>query len=176
MKTRKLLVRLFPDPGRVIKGAFVYINNTITIAEHVTPSSVTVKLGSEEIEFPTNAVKLAKYFAFSINGKRLIGEISFKDYDLVKDKLIIVGEIFPKPSPVERGDKVRINKPSIKDFEKCHKCDFEGVVVKATSRLFDIALANEVVTVRRSQFKLINKPDYRNVIKVIIHKIQNPNN
>lgn len=166
MKTKKLKVRLFPDPGRIIKGAFVFINNQITIAEHVTNDSVTVKLGNELIDFPKTAIYLAKYFGFSGNHK-LIGEISYRDYPEINDNDLIVGEIYPKYSPVKIGDKVRIDRPSLHDLEKCIRCGYEGVVVKATSRKFTIAIPDCEFDVYRNQFKLINKPNFRNIIHVI---------
>lgn len=166
MKTKKLKIRLFPDNGRIIRGAFVFVNNQITIAEEVTTSTVTVKLGNELIEFPKVAVHLAKYFCFS-NNHKLIGELSYRDYESVKDGIQIIGEIFPKNTPVEIGDKVRINRPSLHDLEKCIRCEYEGVVVKATSRLFTIAIPDAEIELHRNQFQLINKPNFRNIIKYI---------
>lgn len=166
MKTKKLKIKLFPDNGKVIVGAFVFVNNTITIAEEITPSTITVKLGNEFIEFPKVAVYLAKYFCFS-NNHKLIGELSYRDYDKIKDGDIIIGEIFPKNTPVEIGDKVRINKPFLHDLEKCIRCEYEGVVVKATSRLFTIAIPDAEIECHRTQFQLINKPNFRNIIKYI---------
>ena len=166
MKTKKLKVKLYPDQGRIIRGAFVFVNGQITIAENVTTTTIEVKLGNELIEFPKIAVHLAKYFCFS-NNHKIIGELSYKDYDKVKDNDVIIGEIFPKSTPVEIGDKVRINRPSLHDLEKCIRCQYEGVVVKATSRLFTIALPDTEIECYRHQFQLINKPNFRNIIKYI---------
>jgi len=167
MKTKKLKVRLFPDPGKIIKGAFVFVNNQITLAEEVTTNTVTVMMGNELIEFPKVACYLAKYFGFS-STKRLTGEIAFKDYSLIKDGITIIGEIHPKSSPVEIGDKVRIHKPCLHDLDKVDKCGYEGVVVKATSRKFTIGLiSDDTIEIYRDQFQTINKPNYRNIIHVI---------
>jgi len=166
MKTKKLKVRLFPDPGRIVKGAFVFVNNTITIAEEVTTTTVTVKLGNELIEFPKIAVHLAKYFCFAGN-HRLIGELSYRQYDKVSDNDTIIGEVIQKYTPIEIGDKVRIIKPELHDLEKCIRCQYEGVVTRATSRVFTIAIPDGEIPCFRNQIKTINKPDFRNIVYYI---------
>ena len=35
MKTRKVKIRLLPDPGRIIQGAFIFINDMVSIAEEM---------------------------------------------------------------------------------------------------------------------------------------------
>ena len=46
MKTKKLKVKLYPDQGRIIRGAFVFVNGQITIAENATTTIIEVKLGN----------------------------------------------------------------------------------------------------------------------------------
>jgi len=170
MKTRKCIVRLFPDPGRIVPGCFVFVNEWMVVAEEVTNNSVTIIHGNEYIEYPKVACKLAKYFGFAKTGKNMIGEIAYRDYNKVSDNDIIIGELFQKLSPVEIGDKVRIDKPTLHDYDKCEKDGFEGSIIKCTSRIFDIALANCIIKdIARNQFKTISKPNFRNIIKYIKH-------
>lgn len=168
MKTKKLKVKLFPDPGRIIQGAFVFVNGQITVAQDVTDTTVTVKLGNELIEFPKIAVHLCKYFCFATNG-RIIGELSYRNYDKVSDGDVIIGEVSSKFTPVEIGDKVRIIRPELHDLEKCARCHYEGVIIKATSRIFTVAIPDANLDFYRNQIQLINKPDYRNIVYYIKH-------
>ena len=128
-------------------------------------------ISDEYISFPKVATKLAKYFCFATNGKKLIGELSYKDYDKVKDTDIIVGEIFNKPSPIEIGDKVKIIRFPLREHSKFEECDgngFEGTIIRCSSRTFDIALATcTIINLYRNNFITINKPNTKNVIKYI---------
>lgn len=174
-KTRKGKVVLLPTQGKITDEAFIMYNGRLGKVIQFRGSSSIIELEGveEQLDVPSKALHLMKYFIVRSNGN-LMGELSYGDYNKVRDGDIVryIHTVIKKK--VEVGDYVRLFKiPTSNEFtaqlleklEDENKRYIDGVVVTAKGSRYGIRvleLDSPVIECRRHSFEV--KPrDTRNI-------------
>jgi len=174
-------VKLFPsNDGVICKDCYIEYNNKLHIVDFINDESITIiNLETNKVNLEANDINITniKYLHlmkfYVVNRKKIIGELDFSQYYLF-DPLLNNNHQFNFTTTsilnnIKVGDKVRIFRLKSEYVQKYGFNKLDGAIANINNRKVTVhTIFGDDLEVRRKDFKLIEKPNYKNICTLII--------